>query len=185
MHCRSRKQLEWIKAKLEVQLTRCKLTACTQKTRSVYCKDSRRPGDGPSQSFDFLGYVSATIGAESLGEFFVSFSPAISRKASSSSSIDSTGVAASGLHAPWSQRRGAPSESDHYGMDQLLRPVLSISSSCCSEPYQSSAHQVGVRKFKRLYRRRTCAEAWLKAVARHDRGLFVHWQFQGWMTGAV
>ena len=42
-----------------------------------------------------------------------------------------------------------------------------------------------MRKFKRFARRRTQAYAWLRAVARRNPTLFVHWRYQGWMTRAV
>jgi RNA-directed DNA polymerase len=45
--------------------------------------------------------------------------------------------------------------------------------------------QWAMRKFKRLARRRTRAHTWLKEVARRDPRLFVHWEYQGWMTRAV
>ena len=41
------------------------------------------------------------------------------------------------------------------------------------------------RKSKQLARRRTQAYAWLRAFARRNPTLFVHWQYQGWMTRAV
>ena len=42
-----------------------------------------------------------------------------------------------------------------------------------------------MRKFKRLRRRKTRAHAWLKGLARRNPELFVHWQYQAWMTRAV
>jgi len=39
IHCRSMKQLEMIKGKLEVRFTQCKLALSVEKTKVVYCKD--------------------------------------------------------------------------------------------------------------------------------------------------
>ena len=48
----------------------------------VYCKDSNRSEDGHCSSFDFLGYTFRPRSARNdRGEFFVSFSPAMSQKA--------------------------------------------------------------------------------------------------------
>ena len=187
VHCRSRKQLEWIKVKLEWQLTRCKLSLHPEKTRSVYCKDSRRTGDWPCQSFDFLGYTFRPRSARNRwGKFFVSFSPAISRNASR--------ALRQSIRREW--RLPA---CTHLSLNDVARrrnPIIAGWINYYGRFCRSALHAVlnhinlalvrwAMRKFKRLYRRRTRAEAWLKAVARRDRGLFVHWQYQGWMTGAV
>ncbi|WP_265101268.1 group II intron maturase-specific domain-containing protein [Magnetococcus marinus] len=85
MHCRSLKQLQWIKKRIEQRLKLCKLSLNDKKTRVVYCKDSRRSGEWTCQSFDFLGYTFRPRSSRNhRGELFVSFSPAISRKASKS-----------------------------------------------------------------------------------------------------
>ena len=82
VHCRSRKQLEMIKSKIEARLARCKLELCREKTKEVYCKDSNREGDYPEQSFDFLGFTFRPRSArDQQGRFFVSFAPAVSRRA--------------------------------------------------------------------------------------------------------
>ena len=85
VHCRSRQQLEWVKKRVERRLKLCKLSLHSEKTRIVYCKDSRRLERGPSHGFDFLGYRFRPRSARNRqGKFFVSFSPAISPKASRS-----------------------------------------------------------------------------------------------------
>ncbi|OVE79403.1 hypothetical protein BVY01_02575 [bacterium I07] len=42
-----------------------------------------------------------------------------------------------------------------------------------------------MRKYKRLRRRKTRADKWLKGVARRSPQLFSHWQYQSWMIRAV
>ena len=82
VHCRSRQQLEMIKQKIEKRLEQCRLRLNPQKTRIVYCKDSKRTEDGHCSRFDFLGYTFRPRSARNnRGEFFVSFSPAMSQKA--------------------------------------------------------------------------------------------------------
>jgi RNA-directed DNA polymerase len=56
VHCRSKQQLEMIKLKIKRRLEQCKLRLNPEKTRIVYCKDSKRTADWHCYSFDFLGY---------------------------------------------------------------------------------------------------------------------------------
>ena len=57
-------------------------SSCPEKTKIVCCKDSNRHGSYLNESFDFLGYTFRPRSVRrSDGEFFVSFSPAVSRKA--------------------------------------------------------------------------------------------------------
>ena len=85
VHCRSQKQAEWIMDRIEARLKSCKLQLHPDKTRVVYCKDSRRTSNETCHSFDFLGYTFRPRSARNhRGEFFVSFSPAVSRKAATS-----------------------------------------------------------------------------------------------------
>ena len=82
VHCRSRKQLEFVERKIRLRLAKCKLELCPDKTKIVYCKDSNRSGNYSSESFDFFGYrLRPRSVRNSNGKFFVSFSPAVSCKA--------------------------------------------------------------------------------------------------------
>lgn len=187
VHCRSQKQLEWVKAKIERRLRLCKLSLNPDKTRIVYCKDSSRTGEWPCQSFDFLGYTFRPRSARNRrGEFFVSFSPAISRKACRS--------LRQSIRREWKLKART-----HLSLSDLARrlnPIIAGWINYYGRFCRSALHCVlnhvnmaligwAMRKFKRLRRRKTRAHAWLKHVARRDRLLFVHWQYQGWMIGAV
>jgi RNA-directed DNA polymerase len=187
VHCRSFKQLNWIRERIEQRLKLCKLSLNAKKTRVVYCKDSRRPEDWECQSFDFLGYTFRPRSARNReGEFFVSFSPAISQKAAKTLRQE--------------VRRGWRLKACTYAdLDELARrfnPVIAGWINYYGRFCRSALHSVlnhinsalvgwAMRKFKRLRRRLSRANAWLKAVARRAPGLFVHWQYQGWMTRAV
>jgi len=82
VHCRPHKQAKWIKRKLERRLELCSLTVHPEKTKILYCKDSRRGETWACTSFDFLGFTFRPRSSRNYkGELFVSFSPAISRKA--------------------------------------------------------------------------------------------------------
>ena len=187
VHCRSHKQLMWIKKRIEQRLTLCKLRLNPTKTRIVYCKDSNRSGEWPCQSFDFLGYTFRPRTArDAQGQFFVSFSPAISRKAARS--LRQT------IRRKWRLR-----SRSHLSLDELARqfnPVIAGWINYYGRFYRSALHAVldhinhalvawAMDKFKPFRRRKTRASNWLRSVARREPKLFVHWQYQGWMTRAV
>jgi len=74
--------LKYIESIIRRRFTAYGLELCQAKTKIVYCKDSNRNGEYPNQCFDFLGYTFKPRSAQDRdGKFFVSFSPAISRKA--------------------------------------------------------------------------------------------------------
>ncbi len=187
VHCRSLKQLEWIRGKIEQRMTRCKLTLNTAKTRVVYCKDSRRKGHWSCESFEFLGYTFRPRSARNRrGEFFVSFTPAISRKAAR--------TLRQNIRRQWRLQTRT-----YLSIDELARqlnPVISGWINYYGQYCRSELHSVldhinkalakwAMRKFKRLRRRKTRAHAWLKGLAGRSPELFVHWRYQGWMTRAV
>ena len=81
VHCCSYKQLKYVEREIRKSFVRCKLEPCSEKTKIVYCKDSSRCGDYPVQSFDFLDYTFRPRSTQDReGQFFISFSPAVSRK---------------------------------------------------------------------------------------------------------
>jgi RNA-directed DNA polymerase len=187
VHCRSDKQAEWIKGKIEQRLHRCLLELHPAKTKIVYCKDSRRQGKSAHYSFDFLGYTFRPRSARNYrGEFFVSFSPAISR------------TAAKRLRQ-MIRRSWKLTTRTHLDMREVARrlnPVISAWINYYGRFCRSALHPVldhinsaliawAMCKFKRLRRRKTRAANWLKGVARREPSLFAHWSYQGWMTRAV
>ena len=80
-HCRSEAQARALWSSIETRLAACRLELNLQKTKVVFCKSTRRPGEYPSVSFDFLGYTFRPRRAKSRWGPFVGFSPAVSRSA--------------------------------------------------------------------------------------------------------
>ena len=187
VHCRSLEQAQWIKAKIERRLRLCLLELHPEKTKIVFCKGSRRQGDWEHYSFDFLGFTFRPRSSRNYrGEFFVSFSPAISPKAIKR--LRQT------IRRVW--RLTSKTHLDLLQMARRLNPVISGWINYYGSFCRSALHPVlnhinaalikwAMRKFKRLRRRKTRAHYWLKGVARRDPTLFVHWSQQGWMTRAV
>jgi RNA-directed DNA polymerase len=84
-HCRSKAEAEGLRVSIERRFAECGLELNLQKTRIIYCKNDNRRGDYPEQKFDFLGYTFRPRRAKSCrGRFLVTFTPAISNKATKS-----------------------------------------------------------------------------------------------------
>ncbi|WP_265026652.1 reverse transcriptase/maturase family protein [Wolbachia endosymbiont (group A) of Bibio marci] len=82
VHCKTRRQADFMRVTIEERLAQCKLKLHLEKTQIVYCKDDNRRDEFPIQSFDFLGYTfRPRLARNKIGKHFVSFLPAISNKA--------------------------------------------------------------------------------------------------------
>ena len=82
VHCTSLAQAEQVRDAIATRLSECSLVLHPDKTRIVYCKQGGRHGSHEHESFDFLGYTFRPRKAKNkTGQFFVSFSPAVSNTA--------------------------------------------------------------------------------------------------------
>ena len=82
LHCKSRRQAEYVLDRIRERFQACKLELHPGKTRIVYCKDINRTGDHPDIQFTFLGYTFRPRKAvDKYGRVYVNFSPAVSRDA--------------------------------------------------------------------------------------------------------
>ena len=81
-HCSTKAEAEAMKDVIMNRLAACKLKLNEEKTRIVYCKDSRRKENQEEILFDFLGYTFRPRQARNnkTGVTFTSFLPAISQK---------------------------------------------------------------------------------------------------------
>lgn len=81
-HCLSQDGAEKLKGRLMERFEGCRLTLHPEKTRVVYCKDSRRRERYPEIQFTFLGFCfRPRVAADRKGEVFTSFLPGVSPKA--------------------------------------------------------------------------------------------------------
>jgi RNA-directed DNA polymerase len=79
IHCRSKKEADQLRIKLEKRLSEFGLELHPTKTRIVYCKDDDRLEDYPETKFDFLGYTLDPVGQKNkYGKHFINFTPAVS-----------------------------------------------------------------------------------------------------------
>lgn len=82
VHCRTRLGAERVYRAIEARLAACGLTMHPEKSRVVYCKDSRRRGNHKHWQFTFLGFTFCGRSAiNRFGQLFTGFLPAVSREA--------------------------------------------------------------------------------------------------------
>lgn len=176
VHCRSHKQAVFLLDQIQNRFARCKLQLHSGKTKIVYCRDTNRIETHEHQSFDFLGFTFRPRTAiNDKGEYFVSFSPAISRKACkaivaeirkwhihsmSDKHIDDLSRMYNPLIRGWINYYGQFYKSALYPIFQTLNDRL-------------------VRWVRKKYKRRKYqrkARYWLRELARREPKLFAHWQ---------
>jgi RNA-directed DNA polymerase len=178
IHCKTKEQAEYIKGRLTKRFKECKLELNENKTKIVYCSDKQRTQDYPIISFDFLGYTFRPRLSHSASkeEFFVNFSPAISKASIKAISQEmkrwklnlrssQTLEDFSGMYNPilrgWWQYYGYFNKSAMgVVFNQLNRMLVKWAK----------------KKYKRFHRSKTQASKWLTKVARQKRELFIHWQ---------
>ena len=176
-HCRTEAGAKALKVAIGKRLAQCKLELHPEKTKIVYCQDSRRQGEYPDKKFDFLGYTFRPRKSRNRwGKLFVSFSPAVSNKAARSMRR---------TMRKWRvHRRSDKSLSD---ISRAVNPILRGWINYYGKYQRSALYPTfqhfnctlvrwAMRKYKRLdgYRRR--AELGLGKIARRDPSLFAHWE---------
>lgn len=82
VHCRNGKRAELVLESIQKRLERCRLQMHPEKSRIVYCKDSKRRLDYPNKSFEFLGYSFRPRKIRRKdGSIATSFTPAVTAQA--------------------------------------------------------------------------------------------------------
>lgn len=82
VHCKTLEEAKSLKEAIDQRLKDCKLEHHPEKTQIVYCKDDNREENFSQNKFDFLGYTfQSRLAKSKWGNYFVSFIPAISKKA--------------------------------------------------------------------------------------------------------
>lgn len=177
VHCKTLEEAENLLEALKTRFEEIGLEIHPDKTRIVYCKDDNRKGSHTHEKFDFLGYTFRSRHAKNrYGEFFVSFTPGISRKASKAIKQNVRNMKL--------QFRTNQEISD---LASLLNPKIRgwinyYGRFCKSElvpvlKHINKALQKWVRrKYKKLNNSKARARSWLKKVAKALPQLFAHWE---------
>jgi RNA-directed DNA polymerase len=181
IHCKSQARARQVLAALEQRMTEVGLELHPDKTRIIYCKDSRRrkPWDGPV-SFDFLGYAFRPRDTVGKNGRFTGFDLAVSPKAVKRMNAV---VAGWQLHRltglTWEQLAGwigpvIRGWMAYYG--RFRRSVLDPLLARINHHVQKWIR----RKYRRLRPYRAMKRAWNR-ITTQTPGLLPHWR---WVTGA-
>jgi RNA-directed DNA polymerase len=178
VHCVTERQARQVWAVLSQRMEDVGLRLHPDKTKLVYCKDSRRRGSFPNTSFRFLGY---TFGPRKArypdGKAFTSFLPAVSPEA-----LKEMGQRV----REW--RIHLRTRLDLNGLADWINPVVSGWMTYYGRFYRSQLYPFlrrinaylmrwARKKYKRLrgYKR---FRAWWSGLIDREPGLFKHW---AWM----
>jgi RNA-directed DNA polymerase len=180
LHCKTETQAQRLREQLAERLKDCGLEMHPQKTRIVYCTDSRRTQAHEHIQFDFLGYTFRPRRVASRhGQIFTGFTPAVSRQAMKA------------MRQSLRQRRVFKhSELSLEQLAELLAPPLRGWMAYYCRFRGSEFHTVAdyidhsivrwaMRKYKRLRGHKFRAFAWLDRLKRKSPALFPHWCGRG------
>jgi group II intron reverse transcriptase/maturase len=188
-HCKSADEAEALRSVLADRFAACKLVLHPEKTKIVYCKDAKRRGDFPNQSFDFLGFNFRARKTLWNGHIHThSFLPAASPKALNNIGrtirrwtlhhrSDKALQELAKMYNPYIQ-----GWINYYGnfYRTQLRPTL--------KRIDAYVIRWARRKFKRLRHQTKGARDWFAQLLGANPKLFAHWQLchgNGRTTGAV
>jgi RNA-directed DNA polymerase len=183
VHCNSERQAGRVLQALRTRFASCGLELHPEKTKIVYCQDSRRRQIHPHTSFDFLGYTfcKRTVKGKS-GDLFMGFGPGISKVAMKSI-----------IQRIKSWRIGQRTDLAMDDIAGFINPYLQGWWNYYGRYYRSLLYRISryvnqrlvrwaMRKFKHLRGRKMKAVAAFNHLARARPKLFAHWS-QG-MSGA-
>lgn len=178
IHCKSKKQAEYVRDKLAQRFMECKLELHPEKTRLIYCKDADRTEEHSNISFDFLGFTfRPRLSRNKHGKRFVNFTPAVSQSALKE-------IRAAARRYKLHLRCDKTLED----LSNLFGPTLRGWANYYGHFYKSAMYPTfehinrrlvrwAMRKHKRFRRKRKAATYWLGRLARRDPKLFIHWQY--------
>lgn len=177
-HCNSKTQADTLLQLLQERFRACGLTLHPQKTRVVYCRDSRRRSQHSETSFDFLGFsFHARTAQDRKGNLFAGFQPAVSPKALKHINRE--------LRLLRVHRRTEVSLQDLAALvNAKLRGWIAYFGGLYPEPLKRCLVRLdlrlaswGRRKYKPLRGHRRRSWAWLKQCRLRNPQLFAHWGF--------
>ena len=181
IHCVSERQARQVRDAVARRLVEVGLELHPDKTRIVYCKDSKRRGTYEEISFTFCGYTFRPRRAynQRTGEVFTGFLPAASPEKLTAMSRR---VASWRLH-----RRTNLDLSDLApGVNLVLRGWLAYFTAFNPTAVIPLCQRIDRQlmrwarcKYKRLARSPKRARAWLQGLRTRNPELFVHWRYCG------
>ena len=177
VHCRSRRQAEYVRARLEQRMREVGLRLHPEKTKVVYCKDHMRQEQHEHTSFTFLGYTFRQRKAKwPNGRHYSWFLPAISAEALKAKSMV--------LRKLRIHLRTRQSLSD---LARWLNPIIAGWMNYYGRFYRSQLYPLlrrvnsylrrwAARKYKRLWAYKRF-KRWWAGIQKREPGLFAQWQW--------
>jgi RNA-directed DNA polymerase len=174
-HCDTEERAHTLRTAIASRLGMVGLELHPEKTKIVYCKDTKRRGSYERTSFDFLGYTFRSHLVRGRRGFFVNFLPAMSAKARKAKGQQ--------IRAWHLKRR---SGTDLSGLAEDINPQVRGWINYYGAFYRSELGFLALRidehlvrwamhKFKRLRGRPDTAWAWLRDARKREPTLFAHW----------
>lgn len=176
VHCKTRLRAEALLKKIRQRLEECKLTLHPEKTKVIFCRDGKRCGKYPEKQFNFLGYTfRPRIVKSAEGQYFESFTPAISKKAAGKIKTE---MRSWKLHL-WSNKA-------IEDIGKIINPVLHGWINYYGRYRKSALNSIfrllnvrlmkwAKRKYKKLKGHSHKAIEWLRKVAKLKPKLLGHW----------
>jgi RNA-directed DNA polymerase len=177
LHCKSRRQAEYVLDRIRERFEACRLELHPGKTRIVYCKDINRLGEHPDIQFTFLGYTFRPRKAvDRYGRVYANFSPAVSRDA-----LKAMRQTIRGWHLQ------LKSDKNLADLSAMFSPILTGWHQYYGRFHGSALKPVWrhmnqfltrwlMRKHKRLAGHKTRAAQTLRHLAVSRPDAFVHWK---------
>lgn len=181
IHCVSEPQARFVRDAVARRLVSVGLELHPDKTRIVYCKDSRRRGAYEGISFTFCGYTFRPRKAynQRTGEAFTGFLPAVSAEKLTAMSRR---VASWRLH----RRTTLDLHDLAAGINLVIRGWLGYFTAFYPTAVIALCQRIDRHlmrwarwKYKRLARSPKRTRAWLQGVRIRHPCLFVHWRYCG------
>jgi RNA-directed DNA polymerase len=176
LHCKSRRQAEYVLDRIRERFRACNLELHPSKTRIVYCKDINRTEDNLDIQFTFLGFTFRPRKAvDKYGRVYVNFSPAVSPDA-----LKAMRQTIRGWRVQLKNDKSLADLSAMFG--PILRGWQQYYGHFHGSALMSIWRRVNrslivwlMRKHKRLAGHKTRAAETLKRLAQRQPRAFVHW----------
>lgn len=184
VHCRSLKQAEAVMQSIASRLEECGLTMHPEKSKIVYCRQSRRGGTYPHVQFTFLGFTFRPREAlDKQNRQFTSFLPAASEDAIKGMRQTVRG---------WKLHRQTPATLAELA--QQYNPTIRGWWNYYGAFYRTAMHELSGhidrkleqwarRKYKTLRRHKRRSAEWLRKMKELHPTLFFHWHVAGNRVG--
>lgn len=178
VHCKTENEAMGILTALTQRFAECGIEMHPEKTKIIYCKDSRRRTNYPNKSFDFLGYTfrPRTVKNRKENKIFTGFNPAASK--SSCKEIRQE-LRSNKIHI----RSGSSLEAIAKEYNPKLRGWINYYGKYyISELAWTLRHftkilvKWAMKKYKRYKRHKIRAIKYIMGIARNNPSLFAHWE---------